>query len=597
MSNLDHVKEVIDSFLADKETSVLVFKGGWGVGKTYYWKKYLSGRIVEKNLPFTAYSYVSLFGLNDLKDVKSSIFHKGTPLKPDTQIESEFETSSNENSKLFKHIPWIKNIKDNTPWLGRITRFGKELPYAKQIASIIATMEYSLINNYLICFDDLERKGDSIKIKEIMGLVDELSETKKCKIVLIFNEATLSEENSDKKQFDTYREKIVDIEFEYKPSIEDNVSLVFNSDPMIAQITDIFRILNVSNIRVLKKTKWALDKIKVLISNSSQQLKDEIVKHLVVFAWSYYNKENSLPLSIVSKKMISDPWLTAVMDSKSEKTVQDKVWEGIASALALNSAEYDRHLISLLTDGFLNKDSFVEMIEQLNAEKNIEAVAIKLHNAWEIYSSTFKDNLSEFIEALKSVLDQHIDSVKLYDFSNAINILEEYGVDVKVYVTNYLDLHKDLLKRVDLEDRPFGDDIKNMQLKDGILALNKISINEQLSIDFVTEKLSTKNGWGTKDIEYLDSLTVDNIYTWMLSNPENMKRKIRSGLLLFKNLQVSNEQDGIIYKRIVEKTEAALKKISEINQFNKKRVQLIYGVYEEPNQTTDKSEAPESSHA
>lgn len=54
---------------------------------------------------------------------------------------------------------------DNTPLLFRAT-------------NLISNLEYSLINNYLVCFDDLERRGSGLSIKEVMGFIDELAQRK-----------------------------------------------------------------------------------------------------------------------------------------------------------------------------------------------------------------------------------------------------------------------------------------------------------------------------------------------------------------------------------------------------------------------------------
>jgi len=97
--------------------------------------------------------------------------------------------------KLYKYAPWIKDLKEGinskVSFLGRFTKFSKELPYLKQIAPLISTAEYGLVKNYIICFDDIERKGSTLSIKELMGLVDELSIQKNCKIILIFTAVPL----------------------------------------------------------------------------------------------------------------------------------------------------------------------------------------------------------------------------------------------------------------------------------------------------------------------------------------------------------------------------------------------------------------------
>lgn len=48
----------------------------------------------------------------------------------------------------------------------------------------------------------------------------------KCKVVLIFNEETLHNED-DKEIFNIYREKIVDIELKFSPTIKENFDHVF----------------------------------------------------------------------------------------------------------------------------------------------------------------------------------------------------------------------------------------------------------------------------------------------------------------------------------------------------------------------------------
>ncbi|MDF7746152.1 hypothetical protein PUR46_28720, partial [Klebsiella pneumoniae] len=59
-----------------------------------------------------------------------------------------------------------------------------------------------------------------------MGLIDELAQRKNCKIILVFNEDSLSDEN-DKKTFKEYREKIVDLELKYDPVVKVNFDCVF----------------------------------------------------------------------------------------------------------------------------------------------------------------------------------------------------------------------------------------------------------------------------------------------------------------------------------------------------------------------------------
>ncbi|MDQ3712335.1 MAG: hypothetical protein M3388_08965 [Acidobacteriota bacterium] len=71
--SLAQVKSVIEKFVQDDRNDLLIIKGDWGVGKTFFWRKTVEkvsgqGKIGHKN-----YSYVSLFGIDSFETLKNSI--------------------------------------------------------------------------------------------------------------------------------------------------------------------------------------------------------------------------------------------------------------------------------------------------------------------------------------------------------------------------------------------------------------------------------------------------------------------------------------------------------------------------------------------
>ena len=64
----------IDRFLWSTEPEILCIHGDWGVGKTFAWKKYLREAASAARVNLASYSYVSLFGITNLNDVKKEIF-------------------------------------------------------------------------------------------------------------------------------------------------------------------------------------------------------------------------------------------------------------------------------------------------------------------------------------------------------------------------------------------------------------------------------------------------------------------------------------------------------------------------------------------
>ena len=94
--------------------------GRVGVGKTYAWNHYVADAKAKKQIKLPRYSYVSLFGINSIAELKSAIF--------ENSVDSS-ETGSE---------PTFESFYSNT--IGLLTRLGKqsvpllqevEIPYIK----------------------------------------------------------------------------------------------------------------------------------------------------------------------------------------------------------------------------------------------------------------------------------------------------------------------------------------------------------------------------------------------------------------------------------------------------------------------------------
>jgi len=154
--------------------------------------------------------------------------------------------------------------------------------------------------------------------------------------------------------------------------------------------------------------------------------------------------------------------------------------------------------------------------------------------------------------------------------------LEEFGDDVSEYVIKYTEIHKESLKNINPYDSWDMDKVKNPALRKSIEELHNES--KSLNLDEVSERIAVNNGWASEDIDFLASLSKNDFYTWMKSNPNKLTKKVRGGLLTFRNLATSNENDGERYKKIVSNVIDALKDISNESPLNKKRVKYIYEV-------------------
>lgn len=391
-SNLKILKKQLNRILSNnkfKEGVVISLNGYWGVGKTYFWKKYakklekkLQQKIEKENLEIieenenTSQSgflsfikiksntmkekaelieslnfnrnakviYISLFGLHSIKDIKAKIFTK--------------MSLKNEYLDKFQKI------------LGTSKAFGIDLFNA------IDSFKSKDYENTIICFDDFERISSNLNIREVLGFISELKEDKKCKLVIINNNGSLKDEDklnikkiisnddkaiSDKAVIQTnnneifllYAEKIIDFEFYYNPTIKDNLNFIKKS---------------LLNDEQLKFIKWEL--IEEFIENRIPNDKKCNIRYMKKFIYKFLLFDGIIEddISESIKKSIVLKVLSKVYEYK----------EDIKFEYQYISSDLEFYVNMILDRDYIDTQSFVDELRNVDAKykeisKNNEA--------------------------------------------------------------------------------------------------------------------------------------------------------------------------------------------------------------------------------
>lgn len=385
------------------------------------------------------------------------------------------------------------------------------------------------------------------------------------------------DKDTDKREFDSYREKVVDIELNHEPTCIENMKHVFSDDhDHFSTIIEAVNELDIKNIRVLKKIHWMINDFSSYLDEVPDSLGKEFLTHAVLLCWGYFIRDKDLSFDTIKSQLNENSWMSFLSDKDQEKSPGEHQYSEIANNLRLSSSEFDQHIIHYLENGFVDDLEVKATISSLMEIVEVEQVSVRLRKAWDIYSDSFEDNLPEFIAALKEVLNKDIAKLSLSDFSSAINFLDEFEESVSYYIETYTELHKESLKGINPRDSWDMEKVKNNDLQVAISKIHEETKN--LNIDDVAEKIAVKRGWGPEDIDFLSSLDKADFHAWMKGNPDKLTKKVRSGLLTFKNLGTSNQSDKEKYEKIASNVIAALTDISAENALNQKRIKNIYGV-------------------
>ena len=218
------VEQVLTLFMSDNNFQVLALKGKWGVGKTHLIKDFLDRKKQD-------FYYASVFGLSSIDQLKSRILAGHKPKIDNPTISENLQTDVKIVGKRLLGNIWGFFSK-NSSRIEKNSGIG-DFKIAGSLITMTGDLAFNLIFNNikdsLMCIDDLERKSN-LSLDEILGFTEYLVQDLKCKVIIIYNEEELVKDEAAKEVLSKYREKVIDIEVELNPTVEENFSFVFKED-------------------------------------------------------------------------------------------------------------------------------------------------------------------------------------------------------------------------------------------------------------------------------------------------------------------------------------------------------------------------------
>ncbi|EBD5744518.1 hypothetical protein RVR77_003006 [Salmonella enterica] len=295
--------------------------------------------------------------------------------------------------------------------------------------------------------------------------------------------------------------------------------------------------------------------------------------HVTLLCWSYYTHSDDLSYEEFRRLLRDKSWLSFAGKKENEYTSAEKLYASLASSLNFRKSIFDDEIDFFIKNGYVReRDGFRNIISQKNNEAKMSKLEERIQQAWSIYHGSFLDNKKAFIEALVSILDNELNDVDIRSFDSMISILQNFNYPIDSYVEKYSKMLGATRDFSDTRSRMILRDIRSKSLREKINEL--IESGKNHTIDEVAEALMKSNSWNPDVIDYLSQVPVGEFVGWMKSNPIELIDKIRYGLLKFSNMQSSDPK----YSSITENVTAALKIIASENDFNRFRIENMFGI-------------------
>ena len=550
------IKLVINRFLSQKDTGVIALKGAWGVGKTFAWNKIITESKTLIQPP--NYSYVSLFGVRSLSELRIAIFANTEALDaPD----DDGAARSNKNY-------WVRLGTKLGRLVTQKTGALREIPALKNLSIGLDAIAPYLITNTVICLDDFERMADGVHVDELLGFVSALKEEKGCKIIFIFNEDQLGEKGLTYKK---YREKLIDIELLFSPTVSEAIEIALPENltgrDLIAQnvIT-----LGIKNIRVLRK----IAELSELIANQVKELHkgvmQRVIPSVVLLVWVCLDWNEKKP----TVQFIRN-WNTLMFKIKEKENdggdLQQKEWASILRSYGFTHVdELDLAICEVIERGYVEETGLIEAAKATDAMLRANDLEGSFAAAWRLFHNTFADNEAELVNAIENSFRKSAAQITPLNLNGTVKLLRslKHSALADELIDYYMVARKADTTLFDLESYPFSSDITDTRIRS---LFDQEWTGQQMlpSLLDVIKGVAKNNGWGNIEIQVLRQATENDFYSlFKQDHGEGLGQVIRTCL----KFQGYNG-----YQDIGLKAQAALERIGKESQLNAERV-LRYGI-------------------
>jgi hypothetical protein len=429
-------------------------------------------------------------------------------------------------------------------------------------------LAFNDVQDILICFDDIERKSKNLDLNDFLGLVNYLKEQRRCKIFLILNENELGE---NEEIFKKYTEKIADREIVFAPLIEESFTYIFRNAGYFyyETIRKCCFILGIKNLRILKRIQHIINELIPYLENKHDLLIKEVLGSVILFIWSYYDKENNPPsIEFITEFNYFALELRKGFLKQGVSPEDQKHYRLLGDYGYHETDELDKILISYIQNGYL-PDGFVPELEKKNNERIAQAGANTIEQAFFMLENSFQNNETEVVEYLKACFEENVQYITLAQLQDVTEILID--LDRRKDADELIDRFPFERLQIETMQRsitpPYSKTINRKILKKIKLQLQQKQVNIPVDLMKITEK--------NKFTEYLDGNTFFDLllvseeeYYKFFSTYQADDFDLRVRVIL-RYAEYEFSPDAI---KLKEKVYKILRKIAQESKINKWRV-------------------------
>ncbi len=402
-----NVRAEIERFLRSPSPEVLCISGRWGVGKTYSWQTFLREEEGAGRLGVDRHAYVSLFGLNNLCELRSAIVENtvvaGRPSQPDA---SSLHGMLREGERFARR---------SRPALEVAAGFFR----MKDAGDALYRAAFLTVRGQLVCFDDLERAGKSLEMRDVLGLASMLREQRDCKVVLLLNKEQAEE-------LDRQFEKVVDTFLIFEPTSAEAAAIAIAGDDTVAvALRERLVALDVTNMRVMKKVERWARLVETELRGFDAATLAQATATLVLGGWCFLQRDLAPDLDFV-KRFNS---MSGLFGRKEERA-DENGWRELLGRYGYGSTdELDEPLLDGISLGYFRGDVLREAARTVEERRRREGRDDSFSRAWRLYHESLTTDDDVILDAMQAGALENWAEITPTNMNGTLRFLRSYGRD------------------------------------------------------------------------------------------------------------------------------------------------------------------------
>jgi hypothetical protein len=305
----------------------------------------------------------------------------------------------------------------------------------KSFSDVLFKSAFFTVSQQLICLDDLERAGDGLSVRNVLGLVSFLKEERQCKVILLLND----EEHPEKDDFNRHLEKVADATLAFELTPEEAAEIALTAPDKATKLVKTYVVaLGITNIRVIKKIERLARRLVDILDGINDDIVAKKVATLVLASWSV-QQQGEAPLLGFLKDYNRYSFLG--LGREDAETSKLKFYKQIKDYPFNGVEDFDLLVMDGAVKGYFDATKIRQKADELHrVHQRQSGDDSEFSRVWRLYHGSLSIDDNIFLDELcKASINEAI-ALSPMNINSAIRMLREYGRNAQAdeVIANYV---------------------------------------------------------------------------------------------------------------------------------------------------------------